>query len=534
MSNTRYLELSSTYRDRNLWPLPSQFEVEVSQSGTRDRFSARDPVSTAATFLQFTGSFRMDTPSNSIAISAVLSALPVTNISDPQTLTIQATATRLWNLDDFYNGAVLSLTDGTTTARRRIVNYTWLYTDTAQVTVSAAFPDALIATGVTGTITNGSVFNASVPVVFIPTGLFIDNYYAGLQLYDVNIQEYRTIVSYDGTTHLAYLDAIAASWASTDQFIIMKAKPTSAGVLKGVNGQYIGLDPTTALNQTTGYLNSFLRTLNTLPIVVTVPAAPFGVERKITQYTALDSTLTAVSGTTFTFGSEAVATDNYYTNMFFTTALGNTYLITAYTGATRSGTTSAAITDPVSSIIYIRTAILAPLTGTQVNPAVGDYYQIELFSYDNYHPFTYSGSMVSQSQQVCYEIELLNISLPNITLKAGRGGRIAFYPYVYVQLQSVSNPCQDIIYSNNPHAGQMLFHATIDDIPNPLIASFLKVDGDGMKQVIKFKPNEALRLSVHLPGGELFITETNNDELFSPSAANDLNQISALFSLKRL
>ena len=48
MSNTRYLEIDSTYRNREQFPKPSRFEVLISQTGIRDRFNARDPVSNAA------------------------------------------------------------------------------------------------------------------------------------------------------------------------------------------------------------------------------------------------------------------------------------------------------------------------------------------------------------------------------------------------------------------------------------------------------------------------------------------------------
>ena len=45
MSNIRYLEIDSTYRNRNLWPDPSNFEIEISQTGTKNKNNALDPVS---------------------------------------------------------------------------------------------------------------------------------------------------------------------------------------------------------------------------------------------------------------------------------------------------------------------------------------------------------------------------------------------------------------------------------------------------------------------------------------------------------
>ena len=79
---------------------------------------------------------------------------------------------------------------------------------------------------------------------------------------------------------------------------------------------------------------------------------------------------------------------------------------------------------------------------------------------------------------VCYEISLLNLVLPNTTLVSGFGGRIAFYPYVYVELENVSASSgrnQGIIYSNNPNAIKALFRAAIKDVPNPVVVQDWKV-----------------------------------------------------------
>ena len=45
MSNTRYIEIDSTYRNRTDWPLPANFEIRLAQSGTKGKLDALDPVS---------------------------------------------------------------------------------------------------------------------------------------------------------------------------------------------------------------------------------------------------------------------------------------------------------------------------------------------------------------------------------------------------------------------------------------------------------------------------------------------------------
>ena len=78
----------------------------------------------------------------------------------------------------------------------------------------------------------------------------------------------------------------------------------------------------------------------------------------------------------------------------------------------------------------------------------------------------------------------------------------------------------------------MLFRAAVDDVPNPLLSPFIKLDGDGMVQTVKFKVNDNLKFAVHLPDGDVF--QTDQTETQSPEEPNPLMQVSVLFSLRRL
>ena len=99
-------------------------------------------------------------------------------------------------------------------------------------------------------------------------------------------------------------------------------------------------------------------------------------------------------------------------------------------------------------------------------------------------------------------------------------------------MSSAGSGLHNIIYSNNPNSNRMLFRATIDDVSQPITSTFVKIDGDGMVQTVKFKPNDNLRFSVILPDGRKF--ETIEQDTVSPLEPNNLIQISALFSIKRL
>ena len=50
MFSTKYLELDSAYRNRNLDPNPSSFQVKVSQFGTKGQAQALDPITNAYAF----------------------------------------------------------------------------------------------------------------------------------------------------------------------------------------------------------------------------------------------------------------------------------------------------------------------------------------------------------------------------------------------------------------------------------------------------------------------------------------------------
>jgi hypothetical protein len=104
-----------------------------------------------------------------------------------------------------------------------------------------------------------------------------------------------------------------------------------------------------------------------------------------------------------------------------------------------------------------------------------------------------------------------------------------------VQISNVSAAgagLKNIIYSNNPNSTNVIFRAPIYDVQNPLNTPFVRVDGEGMTQTIKFKPNDNLYFRVSLSTGETY--KTILEEYFSPASPNPYAQITALFSFKRI
>jgi len=169
-------------------------------------------------------------------------------------------------------------------------------------------------------------------------------------------------------------------------------------------------------------------------------------------------------------------------------------------------------------------------------PVAGFEFNILPYDEDHVVPMNYTGSTVSQSQMVCYQMTLESITIPNTTITAlGLGGLIAFYPYIYVEFRNESASSGQgntpTLYSNNPASNTALWKCSITDTPTPLISRFIKIRADGM-QTVKFKPNDNLYFKVTLPNGQTF--ETGIKDTAPPLLPNLLLQISFSVGIERL
>ncbi len=149
---------------------------------------------------------------------------------------------------------------------------------------------------------------------------------------------------------------------------------------------------------------------------------------------------------------------------------------------------------------------------------------------DGYNPLQYSGTMVTNSEPRCYTIGIVSLVLPNVTLATG--SKIAFYPYVYMELRNIGGSKTmgtNIIYSNNPNSERALFICPIYDIVEPEDTPFIKIDAMGMSQTVKFNLNESMHFRIYLPDGTPF----QPDQLDNPPPLppNPLLQIEAIFDV---
>jgi hypothetical protein len=515
MLNTRYIEIDSTFRNRSEWPEPGQFELIISQTGNKDAKTALDPIANSAPILRWV-------PSDIDSISGpVLSGY---NTSYDEFALQVLSSYNASKIIDYYNGCHITVGGSNV----RIVSWKYLsstsstpFYDYFNLTITPKL--STIPAGIVdfGNVSDYSAING----VYIPNGLKEDNYYIGYYIFNETLLQTRKILKYDGTTKIAIVDAPISSWGDSDTLVLRETNPSEIIVFPYFNNSLIQLPFTnTAFNG--DYIGNFIRLqtggstvykitnhINVSPVSYEIISPPI-LRLKFTS-NVLSKTTNAYTGfeiiintipiqkiSTWTF----VRTENNYD--FFDLTIGTI------------------IPNPINALIFPKMLTINGSIGTYSSSS--DTYEILPFTRDNFSPFNFTGGTTSHQEAVCYEIELVNLTLPNLPLKTGT--RIPFLPYVYVEFQSYTSGNYNIIYSNNPKATRMLFKVAIDDISNPEIVPFIKLKSE-MTQTIKFRPTDNFRFGVYLPDGSLL--STIYPENLSPLEPNPLIQISALFSIKR-
>ena len=530
MSNARYIEIDSTYRNRKQWPSPAEFEVLIGQSGRKDKTNAQDPVSYAARLNNFywdSNTFIKGSiiPGTGQTISLTQTTIgPLLPGAGDNKIIFQVTAAvnELQEQENYYAGAVL--TDGVDSAR--ISSYLYLGSNRAQITVQGSLkitaPLNLQINDPSDISDNANAF------IFVPDGRIGLNSYTNHILYNETTDTYATIISYDPTTRLFKVsDITGKNWDLTlhQRFSIRKQNP----IVGTFNNLAVPLEqsnlvfslPLTFTNEPDAYRNSFLFIDNQTRLII--------------RYETL--TGKAVNGTISSVDfPEGASNINGYYNGAYIQINGDVRKIINYTvsgtepNLVRTATVATAFTNIVAQGDFFTFRSIFVESEFTVSASK---FEILVFSHDNHNPFVYTGSL--QQEIVCYHIELLNVILPNKILNCALGSRIAYYPYVYIEITNISGSSagmKNVIYSNNPNATRMVFRAPIYDVQNPNNSAFVNLDGDGMMQTLKFKPNDNLFFSVHLSNGELY--QTLEKETYSPLAPNPEIQISASFSFKRV
>lgn len=520
MSNRRYIQLSSGYRDREKYPLASKFEVLVSQSGNRtESKTAYDPILDSYPIYQFVG--------NSIS-------RPTAQQFNGGNYSNVGLNSSVSNVDNFYSG--YQITDTTLNQSRIILEYvgqdmlanlsrpyniSWSTLD--NYTIQDPSLGSTNKNRTAESFTGGTRFQPTLAIA----AANVNGYYNGMTITDTTIGETRTITDYNaGTNTVTIFEPFSSAWAATDTYTIQATEFT---IVIQPQDSVTGKAPSD-IGQ---YYNGFILEDETLKEF-----------RYITNYDAVTRTVTIDQP--FSIG--------WSVNDAYSIRRSRPREQTNFIGVPNPGPNYAQVQlNPAGPVTEDYTDYyLYPREGSEVyfiishdlttnivnitpNPGIsfgaGSAYDILQFTRDNVVPLTYNGTAVGPSN---YEIELVDLILPNVELKTGT--KVSFYPYFFVEFSNAngSNTTdRHVFYSNNPNSVKQLFVAPIDDTSNPLTSRFLKLStGGGMRQTVRFNPYDNIIFSVTLPNGAPF--ETLQSDTYSPLPPTPELQISATFSIKRL
>jgi hypothetical protein len=124
---SRYIEIDSSYRDRNLWPNISEFEVLISQSGRREQNNAFDPVSEATPIVTWSPNEFIINNTGSTTFNVTITNITV-NSDNTRTIlfSVNNGTDLLQTKTNYYTGSHVRLTTGGNLERYRIISYEFI------------------------------------------------------------------------------------------------------------------------------------------------------------------------------------------------------------------------------------------------------------------------------------------------------------------------------------------------------------------------------------------------------------------------
>lgn len=267
----KYLEIDSTYRDRNTWPLPGQFQILLSPQNNITATSATDPVSTSTPIKEWQSNRFQVNAFNSPTITGTVTN-DIEYSIDSIIVTFQSSIPNsLQQQDNYYRHVLFSWL----TFSARIISYKYMGNDKATVGLSTSATDFTIPIGTIVTLTDET--NFSTLTVFIPSSPeYPDNFYAGTILYDETANNYSPIDFFDCRTGMVTVRSAIPGWSTTDAFSIRTAPPLLVGITgAGSNNVSINLGGGSPVVS----VGSFIRLDPIYPA-----SAPAGETRRILTY----------------------------------------------------------------------------------------------------------------------------------------------------------------------------------------------------------------------------------------------------------
>jgi len=278
-----YLELDSTYRDRNTWPQPGEFAVPFSQSGRNTGSQMIDPVCVGIPLVAWTSNlFNISLPG-----STFINCQVIGNSSGP--INSHETVLEVWavlpdllqSTLNYYRAATVTWTVSSQTSR--IKSYTYLGSNRAQLVLVDRVPFTL---GDMITINDPTDLSLNELLLFVPNGSANEQSYVGKYVYNESLNQARQVSSYNSATGLLSIPNNVGPWLSTHNYSIRNAVPNyiaTAGV-GSTSNQVLLPGITTSLQ------NWFIRIPET--VYNGTPIPPQGETRNIVQFNQQTSVAT--------------------------------------------------------------------------------------------------------------------------------------------------------------------------------------------------------------------------------------------------
>lgn len=278
---TTYLQLSSSYRNRNQYPLASDFVARMGTSGAPNGVTAVDPISDAAPikvfipFLDFSGTIDSETGGFG------------TETAGSEVIVQFAAATDISRVENYYAGIVMRFAAGD---RIRIIEDEYLFTtlggdDVFRFRLDGQVPD----TAVGGTAVNfydpSEFTDSSNLLLFIPESPPIEGYYNNYIIFNETQNQWLPIERYNGTLHTVRLVTatgggyVAGTWSVLDSFVLRRAPPIEYGLsITSATSTTATIPSAQTINNY--YVGSFIRIVSSNEM------------RRITAYNAATTTVT--------------------------------------------------------------------------------------------------------------------------------------------------------------------------------------------------------------------------------------------------
>ena len=232
MSNLRYLEVDSTYRDRSRFPNPGNFEIPISQTGRKSATDSIDPVSLGAPIISWTSN-NLSTSSTGVfklVCNVEPKTTPLSGCISTQNFIINST-NRLHHMNDYYEGLIVE--DAAFYNRRRIMSYIFLGSfgyDRAEINVDSPFPETFVPGNQINIYDPTDLTNSFYPLFWVPSGRNLEDQYINNFIFNETINDWRKIVYYSNITHTILVETndtnpLPITWTSNDNYSIRKENP---------------------------------------------------------------------------------------------------------------------------------------------------------------------------------------------------------------------------------------------------------------------------------------------------------------------